>query len=519
MSLGTLEQVKVTFPLAKGDPETSLLKTDSLKKRSNPMSIHAHLSEEAQARFNAQKRNSTISSIVISVLVVVLIFLVLGIFLLPNIIKETPTIVTYAAAMTEETEVSVKKVNNQIQRKPSAPSSSMTKVIAANTVSPTAIPVPDIDVVTPNADFGDGEDFGGGWGDGGDGGGAGGFSGIPTTMRSRCSKEDRLARLKETGGTVEGEEAVIRTLDWLQSTQKPDGSWDNSHPVAMTGFAILVYLGHCETPLSEKYGETVLKGITYLVNNGLKNDGRLTNKDLASIQWVYDHGIATYALAESYTFCKTLNVKVPDLDTVTKQAGDIIMQGQGDSGGWVYKFESTNSGDNSVGFWQIQALKACKHTGLWTDSKFKPTIRKAHDWLEKVQGKDGAIGYRGNSSQSPGLTGGGVLAFQMWDEGRSKPARDGIKWIAENAKFEWGDESANLYYHYYHAQAMMNNGGREWDDYNNLFRDKLIKAQNKDGTWTQGGIKHGPINTHMSTCMAALMLEVYYRFLPGTGSK
>ena len=41
------------------------------------------------------------------------------------------------------------------------------------------------------------------------------------------------------------------------------------------------------------------------------------------------------------------------------------MQGQTGQGGWVYRFESNGGGDNSVGFWQIQALKACKHTGLW----------------------------------------------------------------------------------------------------------------------------------------------------------
>ena len=483
------------------------------------MSIHAQLSEEAKARLDAQKRSSTISSIVISVLVIVMIFLVLGIFLLPNIAKENPTIVTYSASLNDEPEVNQKKINNKVKRKPSAPSNSMAKVIAANSANPTAIPVPDINVVTPNAEFGDGEDFGGGWGDGDGVGAGGGFGNVPVTMRSRCSPADRMNRLKQSGGTVEGEAAVVKSLDWLQETQNSDGSWGKGNSVAMTGFAILVYLGHCETPLSEKYGETVLKGITYLVNNGLQNDGRLTNKDLNNIQWVYDHGIATYALAESYTFCKSFKINIPDLDKVTKKAGDIIMQGQTGQGGWVYRFESNGGGDNSVGFWQIQALKACKHTGLWKKTKFKTTIKKALGWLEQVQGSDGTIGYRNNSTQSPGLTGGGVLAFQMWDEGRSKEAKKGIEWISENQTFEWGNSSANLYYHYYNAQAMMNHGGREWDDYNEMFRDKLIKAQNADGSWQQGGVSHGPINTHMSTCLAALMLEVYYRFLPGTGSK
>jgi len=57
-----------------------------------------------------------------------------------------------------------------VERKPSAPSSSMAKVIAANTVSTTAIPVPEIDVPEPSTDFGDG------WGDGGFGGGPGASS-------------------------------------------------------------------------------------------------------------------------------------------------------------------------------------------------------------------------------------------------------------------------------------------------------------------------------------------------------
>ncbi|MFM2198832.1 MAG: hypothetical protein RLZZ505_2264 [Verrucomicrobiota bacterium] len=483
------------------------------------MSIHAQLSPEALQRLQQQKRNSTISSIVVSVLVVVLIALILGIFLLPNIVKETPVIVTYASNLSEETKVEERKVTTKVMRKPSSPSSSMAKVIAANTQSPTAVPVPDQLTNAPSLDFGDGDDFGAGWGDGDGSGGGGGFAGIPATMKARCSKADRMARLLAEGGTPECEDAVVKCLKWLQNTQNANGSWTGDHPVAMTGLALLVYLGHCETPQSPEYGETVLKGITYLIDVGMKNDGRLSNKDATDIQWVYDHGIATYALAESYTFCSQLKITIPNLDTVTKKAGDMIMQGQNEAGGWVYKFASSGEGDNSVGFWMIQALKACKHTGLWPTSKFSRTIREALNWLEKVQGKEGNIGYRGNPDQSPGLTGGAVLAFQMWDKGSSSAARKGIRYVAKNSEFEWGNENSNLYYHYYNAQAMINYGSTEWSDYNGRFRDVLVKAQSPDGSWNQGGIKHGPVNVHMSTCLAALMLEVYYRFLPGTGGK
>ncbi len=479
------------------------------------MSLHVQLSPEAQENLRRQQRTSTITSIVISVLVIAIIFLIMSVFLLKITVKEVPTIVTYESQNPDEENIEERKVSTRVDRKPSAPSSSMTKVIASTATSAVSIPVPDVEVTTPSMDFGDGNDFGGGWGSAGDFGNGGGFAKIPSAMRQRCDPRDRAERMKDTGGTPQGEAAVVNALDFLQKTQNSDGSWDATHPVAMTGLALLAYLGHCETPQSKKYGDTVSKAITYLVNVGAKGDGRLTNKPAASIQWVYDHGIATYALAEAYTFCSKLNIKIPDLDKVTKKAGDMVMEGQAPSGGWNYVYNKGNTGDNSVGFWQIQAMKACKHTGLWKDGEFKKYSRLALEWLEKVQGPDGAIGYRNDSARSPGLTGGGVLAFQMWDEGNSKAAKKGVEWIEKNAKFDFPGHDSNLYYHYYHMQAMLNHGGKEWDKHNEMVRDPLIKAQNKDGSWSQK-MQHGPINDHMATCLATMMLEVYYRFLPGS---
>ena len=191
------------------------------------------------------------------------------------------------------------------------------------------------------------------------------------------------------------------------------------------------------------------------------------------------------------------------------------MAGQNSVGGWLYGYAQGADGDNSVGFWQIQAMKACKHTKLWKDSEFTKHSKLALEWLQKVQGPNGTIGYRSNPNQNPGLTGGGVLAFQMWDEGDHKAVKKGVEWIDKNASFEGA--GINLYYHYYHMQAMMNYGGKEWDNYNKKVRDPLIKAQNSDGSWDLQCGSHGQASQmHMSTCLATLMLEVYYRFLPSS---
>ena len=483
------------------------------------MSLHAQLSPEVQARLHAQQRNSTISSIIIAIMVVLLVGVILLYLLLPAVDNYTPEIVSYQAGAEEEEKVTKREMTRAVQRKPSAPSSSMAKVIAANTTSATAIPVPEIDVPDPSTDFGNGDDFGDGWGNG-DGEGGGGFGNLPATIKKRCSLEDRLARLDANGGNQQCEDAVMKSLRWLKKTQNADGSWTGSHKGGMTGFALLAFLGHCETPNSEEFGDAVTRAIVYLVNLGMKNDGRLATAKVESHHWVYEHGIATYALAESYTFCSSLGINLPNLAEVTKTAGDMIITGQGDSGGWAYGFASTNGGDNSVGYWQIQALKACKHTKLWEDKDFKTVSRKALEWLDKAQGSNGAIGYRGDSGRSPGLTGGGVLAFQMWGKGSSKNVRKGAKFIRTNTDFKWEDASSNLYYHYYNAQAMINRGGEDWKFYNNLFRDELLKNQKEDGTWhnitQQPGSGWG---LHMNTCLATFMLEVYYRFLPATGSK
>ena len=149
-------------------------------------------------------------------------------------------------------------------------------------------------------------------------------------------------RLQENGGTEKCEEAVVKALDYFQKTQAKDGSWAGGHTVGTTGLILLAYLGHCETPLSEKYGDTVLKAMTYLIDVGMQNDGKLIHKGGEKANsWVYEHCIATYALAEGYTFCKQLGVNVPNLEEVVQKAGQRIIDGQNPAGGWTYGFEES----------------------------------------------------------------------------------------------------------------------------------------------------------------------------------
>jgi hypothetical protein len=421
---------------------------------------------------------------------------------------------------------------NQKKRQQITPTTSVKRVFVEGAKSTFAIPDPgdnfgEMSPLTSMAGGGPSGGLGGSGGGTGFGKGSGSGTGlggggvgkifglIPETMRKRCSKEDRLTRLKDNGGTPACEEAVVKALRWFKTNQNPDGSWGTTNKPAMTGLTLLAYFGHCETPLSEEFGDSCLKGITYLVSLGMKNSGMLS-PTAKSQQGCYEHAIATYALGEAATFCKDLKLEVPGLMETTEKAGQFIIDNQADNGGWAYSYVKTGGHtDTSVVGWQIQALKACSHTDI-PFKGMKPCIDKGLTYLVGCQAESGLFGYTGPSGTGS-LTGVGVLCLQMWDKGESPQAHKGVKYIKEFAKFDWNTGDSDLYAHYYMSQAMMQAGGANWTHYNNLFRDQLLNNQNPDGSWkTPAGRMHGAQEVYKNA-LCTLMLEVYYRFLNSSG--
>jgi hypothetical protein len=296
--------------------------------------------------------------------------------------------------------------------------------------------------------------------------------------------------------------------------------------VGYTGLVLLAYFGHCETPASEEFGDSCLKGMVYLINRGMKNNGLMAT-NLADKHWPYEHAIATYALAEALTFCKEMKLVVPNLKEVTEKAGQFIIDNQHKNGGWAYAYSTADDAhvDTSVSGFQIQALKACSHTSIQFKG-MQPTVSKALNYVNGNQDESGGYGYSGTKSIIEGgyhsLTGAGMLANQMWGKGGRSEVRKGAEYILKNSKFTYDDEWADLYAHYYESQAMMQMGGEYWEKYNLIFRDQVLKGQNPDGSWREpGGGKKirsvGGFNQIYRTVLCTLMLEVYYRFLSTDG--
>lgn len=352
------------------------------------------------------------------------------------------------------------------------------------------------------------------------------FVSPPVEMRKRCSKEDRLQRLTEAGGNEQCEEAVQKSLRWMKSTQAEDGSWGVGNKTAMTGLGLLAYLGHCETPLSEEFGESCLKAMTYLINHGMKNNGMLADNP-ATPSGCYEHAIAAYALAESTSFCKQLNICVPNLPEITQKAGQLIIDHQNENGGWAYKYEMglIAHTDTSISGWQMQALHAMKFSGI----KFKnleSSLLKGITFFYDKQNENGGFGYMskdpvGVPTFHP-LTGVGILCQQISGKPSSASIKRASEYIVKRFKLDWQTKDCDLYAHYFASNAMINVGGTNWEKYNAIMRDEVLKNQNPDGTWKDvvEGVSSG--NTFKGagqaqfyrTCLATLMLEVYYRYLP-----
>ena len=72
---------------------------------------------------------------------------------------------------------------------------------------------------------------------------------------------------------------------------------------------------------------------------------------------------------------------------------------------------------------------------------------------------------------------------------------------------------------------MMQAGGKDWKQYNEMFRDQLFNNQDADGSWKTpgGGKKPRAVGAELignklyRTALCTLMLEVYYRFLNSSG--
>ncbi|MDW8223391.1 MAG: terpene cyclase/mutase family protein [Gemmatales bacterium] len=360
-----------------------------------------------------------------------------------------------------------------------------------------------------------------------------------------------LNTVRRLGGTDESEAAVARGLQWLARHQSPDGRWSGdkyhlarpgcrcrtpaeqnvgAHDIAMTGFALLAFLGagHAHmVPEGAKnvakespYRNNVLRGLMFLVQ---QQDA----KGKIGKGTTYETAIATIALCEAYAMTRD-----PRLQGPAQRAVNYLVNIQHPvTGGWRYG--ERDPGDTSVVGWCVMALRSGQMGGLNVPSS---ALDGARRFLDRVAGKitiegkeytKAVYGYT-DPGASPVLTAVGLLCRQYLGWGPLVPdLHAGCKYLLANMKPPDKDKVSNprglrLYGWYYATQVMHHMEGKYFDEWNPNMRDLLIKLQEKsdqascnNGSWPPEYFDFGPTAGRIySTSLCILTLEVYYRHLP-----
>ena len=338
----------------------------------------------------------------------------------------------------------------------------------------------------------------------------------------------RMGALRRYGsqkgtGIPKTEEAVLKALRWLKEHQSEDGSWSQTHPLSMSGLALLCFLAHNELADSKEFGNTVSKAMVYLTDR-MNNVGEGKPAHDGADGHAYGHAIATYALAEAYGMTKN-----PTLKPVMEKGLAVIVAGQQPCGGWDYNYKKEARWDTSFAGWQIQALKAGFLAGS-DNAQLPAALQNSLGFLQKSAYKGGRFHYASSEDrQAPHMQGVGSLCLQLLGQKDAQETKSALRWVKENITVIWNDEKrtvSNLSVNFdpygwdYHTQAMFYAGTAYWNDWEKQFSKELVRGQASDGHWDappkRGGerAEGGEHEPYYATTLCCLMLEVYYRFLP-----
>ncbi len=350
---------------------------------------------------------------------------------------------------------------------------------------------------------------------------------LPSVYRGRA-EDQRQQLAAQRGGGADTEAAVAAALVWLAEHQQADGRWDADRHGAgreqrvlghdrsgagvradtgITGLALLAFLGAGHTHTDGPYADHVKRGLSFLMTQQ-RPDGDLAGQ-ASLFARTYCHSMATFALSEALALSGDER-----LHAAVSQAANYSVQTQDPtSGGWRYR--PRDAGDTSQLGWQLMALRSASLAGVPTPSSVDSQVNR---FLGSVTaGRFGGLArYRPGQAVSRTMTAEALYCHQLQRNQLSPTA------VSEATAYLLGElpgaSRPNLYYWYYATLALYNVGGEPWARWNRALKSELIAAQSSDGqhsgSWSPETVWGGYGGRVYSTAMAAMCLEVYYRYLP-----
>lgn len=357
---------------------------------------------------------------------------------------------------------------------------------------------------------------------------------VPRAYADRAP-ERRAATAIARGGSEATEQAVRQALLWLVANQSEDGRWDvarhdggrargrsvphrnqatgmgSDHGV--TGLALLAFLGAGTTHANGPHADCVAKGIRFLVDRQ-RADGSLAG-DAEFFAALYCHGMAGIALAECAAMTGDVSLRRP----VERAVDYTLAMQHPTTGGWRYA--AGDRGDTSQFGWQVMLLEAAAQAGLdaGPGSGIERARQRAYTFLQSVSsGRTGGLAaYRAGERPTMPMTAEALLCRMLLGASAEQPSvREAVTLIAGSPP---ESTRPNAYAWYYATLASFHVGGPQWDAWNRRIQAAVLSLQRQEpgslrGSWDPDPVWGGHGGRVYATAMAALTLEVYYRYVP-----
>jgi hypothetical protein len=310
------------------------------------------------------------------------------------------------------------------------------------------------------------------------------------------------------------DDAIDHALVFLQNQQENDGAWSAGRmgkSPAITGLAVMAFLSAGHVPGEGPYGETVEKGVRWVLRNQQAN-GLLAGDNRGGHE-MYSHGICTIMLCEVAGM--TQGKLAEEVRHAVEKAVAIVLKAQRtggvDRGGWRYRVAPVDGSDISVTGWQLMALRAAKNLGCDVPPE---AIDRAVEYIKRCQDRNsGGFRYTPNGGVTIPCTGTSILGLELCgaDRHHSDEALKGGAYLLKNLP-RWG--SAHFFYGiYYCSQATFQLGDNYWKYFRPHLHEQLLRNQKDNGCWI-GGDADQYYGANYCTSMGVLALTVEYRFLP-----
>jgi hypothetical protein len=323
-----------------------------------------------------------------------------------------------------------------------------------------------------------------------------------------------IETIKERGGSDGTEKAIKAAINWLANVQEEDGHWDTrkfgakqDYDVGGTGLALLCFYGWGESHTRGEHKDSVRKALDWLLKQQ-DEEGYLGG-------WkgnMYSHAIATIALCEAYGVTKDAKLKEP-----AERAIAFTLRAQSKSrGGWRY--HPGEDADTSVTGWQYMALHSARMAGLGVPEEPFVRVRK---YLDRIGGgkHGGLYGYQRSSEVNQAMVATGMFCRQL---DLVPPSAAMMQESARHLKVRpFKTPDPDFYYIYYATLALYQHQGPVWTAWNERLKEVLPDLQDSigsdAGSWDPSSGITSQGGRVVSTCLATLSLEVYYRLLPMYG--